>query len=199
MPNAPPAADVNDDPVTPDANVVPVNVPAGAITDAVLCAVTSPFAFVVNTGIAVDDPTDPEPLLTVANVVALPALVTSPVRFAFVVTVAAFPPIFNAVAVPVKFVATPLDGVPNAGVTSVGLFDKTTFPVPVGVFSPSTPALLYSKLPEVPPVIVVVPGAIDDATPPDELITPFEIVMVVPSGLTHPCTAVVAVVHADPP
>ena len=66
FPSAP--TEVNDDPVTPAASVVPVNVPAGAITAAVLCAVTNPLPFVVSTGIAVDDPTEPEPLLTVAKV-----------------------------------------------------------------------------------------------------------------------------------
>ena len=46
--------------------------------------------------------------------VALPEEVTTPVRLAFVVTVAAFPPIESPDAVPVKFVATPDEGVPRA-------------------------------------------------------------------------------------
>jgi len=47
------------------------------------------------------------------------------------VAVAAFPPIFNAVAVPVTLVITPEAGVPKAGVTSVGLVANTKEPVPV--------------------------------------------------------------------
>ena len=37
-------------------------------------------------------------------------------------------------AVPVKLVTTPDDGVPNAGVTSVGDVDNTTLPVPVVLY-----------------------------------------------------------------
>ena len=40
---------------------------------------------------------------------------------------------------PVKFVATPEAGVPNAGVTSVGEFDNTTLPVPVELVTPVPP------------------------------------------------------------
>jgi len=46
-----------------------------------------------------------------------------------VVAVAALPPMFNAVAVPVRFVATPDAGVPSAGVTSVGLVNVPPVPV----------------------------------------------------------------------
>ena len=59
--------------------------------------------------------------------VALPTLVTAPVRFALVVTLPAVKP----AAVPVMFVPTRADGVPSAGVTSVGEVDITTLPVPV--------------------------------------------------------------------
>jgi hypothetical protein len=45
------------------------------------------------------------------------------------------------------------------------------------------------------PLTVVVPGVIVVALPPDAVITPPEIVMVVPSGLTHPTCDVVAVVQ----
>jgi len=75
------------------------------------------------------------------RLVALPVEVTAPVRFALVVTVealvavAAFPPIFNAVAVPVTFVITPEAGVPKAGVTNVGLVANTAAPVPVSSVS----------------------------------------------------------------
>jgi membrane-associated phospholipid phosphatase len=63
--------------------------------------------------------------------VTLPVLVTTPVKFAFVLTVAAFPPIFKPLAVPVILVPTKVDGVPKAGLTSVGEVLMTTFPVPV--------------------------------------------------------------------
>ena len=56
------------------------------------------------------------------KVVELPEEVTSPVRLALVVTV----PAVNPEAVPVILVPTKAEGVPKAGVTSVGEFDKTT-------------------------------------------------------------------------
>ena len=40
---------------------------------------------------------------------------------------------------PVRFVATPDDGVPSAGVTNVGEVDKTTLPEPVEVVTPVPP------------------------------------------------------------
>jgi hypothetical protein len=40
-------------------------------------------------------------------------------------------PAVKPAAVPVRFVATPADGVPISGVTRIALFDITTFPVPV--------------------------------------------------------------------
>ncbi len=60
--------DVNDDDTTFDARVVPVNVPAGAITTDVPAAVINPLPLTVKFGIAVDDPKDPTFPLTVANV-----------------------------------------------------------------------------------------------------------------------------------
>ncbi len=74
--------EVSDDVTTFEAIVVPVSVPAGAITTAVVCAVTRPLPLVVSTGMAVDDPTEPGPELTVARVAAAapgPVAVTSPV------------------------------------------------------------------------------------------------------------------------
>jgi hypothetical protein len=47
---------------------------------------------------------------------------------------------------PVAFVSVPLEGVPSAGVTKVGLFDKTTFPVPVDVVTP-VPPLTTGRVP----------------------------------------------------
>ena len=75
----------------------------------------------------------------VDKVVELPEEVTSPVKLALVVTVAAFPPIFKAAAVPVILVPTKAVGVPKAGVTKVGEVDKTTSPVPVEVVVPVPP------------------------------------------------------------
>jgi len=66
-------------------------------------------------------------LVVATKVVALPTLVTSPVRLAFVVTVPAVKP----AAVPVMFVPTKAEGVPRAGVTRVGLVARTTEPEPV--------------------------------------------------------------------
>ncbi len=59
--------------------------------------------------------------------VALPTEVMSPVKFAFVVTLPAVKPD----VVPVTLVITPDEGVPKAGVTSVGLVANTAAPVPV--------------------------------------------------------------------
>ena len=52
---------------------------------------------------------------------------TSPVKFALVVTV----PAVKFAAVPEMFVPTNADGVPNAGVVSVGLVPNTNNPLPV--------------------------------------------------------------------
>ena len=61
------------------------------------------------------------------STVALPVDVTAPVKFAFVVTLPAVRP----EAVPVMFVPTKAEGVPNAGVTRVGEVANTKAPVPV--------------------------------------------------------------------
>jgi hypothetical protein len=66
-----------------------------------------------------------------ARVAALPELVTSPVKFALVVTLPAVRP----EAVPVTLVMTPDAGVPRAGVTNVGDVANTADPVPVSLVS----------------------------------------------------------------
>jgi hypothetical protein len=74
---------VREEVTTFDAKVVPVRVPAGAITTAVEAAVIRPFPFTVKIGIAVEEPKDPTFEFTVARVrVALPGpeAVPSPVR-----------------------------------------------------------------------------------------------------------------------
>jgi hypothetical protein len=75
--------------------------------------------------------------------VALPMLVTAPVRFALVVTL----PAVKLAAVPVMFVPTSADGVPSAGVTSVGLVLRTVAPVPVEIETP-VPPLTTGSTPE---------------------------------------------------
>tara|TARA_R110000868_G_scaffold392852_1_gene663650 strand:+ start:90 stop:386 length:297 start_codon:yes stop_codon:yes gene_type:complete len=63
---------VNDDPVTPAANVLPDNVLAGAMTAAVVMLVVKPLALIVTTGMAVLEPVTP----AVATVAKVPAAVT---------------------------------------------------------------------------------------------------------------------------
>ena len=75
--------EVSDEETTFDASVVPVNVPAGAITTLVEAAVIKPLPFTVNDGIAVELPNAPVLLFTVASVAATepgPVAVTSPVN-----------------------------------------------------------------------------------------------------------------------
>jgi hypothetical protein len=62
------------------------------------------------------------------------------------VAVAALPPIESPEAVPVMLVPTNAVGVPNAGVTKVGLVDRTTEPVPVAVVTPVPPDVTGSAL-----------------------------------------------------
>ena len=76
-----------------------------------------------------------------AIAVAFPVDVTTPVKFAFVVTVPAVKP----AAVPVMFVPTKVVGVPKFGVTNVGLVANTAKPVPVSSSNaPAKPAELVS-------------------------------------------------------
>jgi hypothetical protein len=81
------------------------------------------------------DVTAPVRLALVTTVAALPIEVTPPVKLAFVVTLPAVKPD----AVPVMFVPTKDVGVPRAGVTKVGLFDKTTATDPVDEVTPVPP------------------------------------------------------------
>ena len=78
-----------------------------------------------------------------ANVVVFPTEVTSPVRLALVVTLPAVRP----EAVPVMLVPTKAEGVPKAGVTSVGEVDKTTPPVPVEAEVDPVPPLATGSVP----------------------------------------------------
>ena len=74
----------------------------------------------------------------------MPTLDTSPVRFAFVVTL----PAVNPDAVPVIFVPTNVDGVPKLGVTNIGDVDNTTLPVPVDEVTP-VPPFATATVPEI--------------------------------------------------
>ena len=106
-------------PVTPVVRGNPValvNTPADGV----------PIFGVVKVGDACMTNVDPVPVCA-ATAVALPVLVIGPVRLALVVTV----PAVNPAAVPVIFVPTNALGVPNAGVTRVGLVANTAAPLPV--------------------------------------------------------------------
>ena len=103
-------------------NVTDVGVPSKGVTNVGLVANTK----------------EPEPVSSVVAVancadvnepkdVALPTEVIAPVKLALVVTLPAVSP----AAVPVIFVPTKAEGVPNAGVTRVGLVANTSDPVPV--------------------------------------------------------------------
>jgi hypothetical protein len=72
---------VIDDVTTLAASVVPVSVPAGAMTADDAAAVIRPLPLTVKLGIAVDEPNDPTLALTVANVVTklFAGVVISPV------------------------------------------------------------------------------------------------------------------------
>lgn len=92
---------------------VPVNVgeARGAFASRAVC---SPDVFAIDSAAS-------------AIAVALPVDVTTPVRFAFVVTVAAFPQILRAVAVPERLVAVIEDGVPPAPLNKTGAPAEPTF------------------------------------------------------------------------
>jgi len=95
--------EVSELPVTPAARVVPVSVPAGAITALPEAAVINPFAFTVIEGIEVLEPNEPTFEFTVAKVAAnepVPEPVTSEVSV--IVCVPVFvPDRFEPVTVPV--------------------------------------------------------------------------------------------------
>jgi hypothetical protein len=69
-----------------------------------------------------------------------------------VVAVAALPVVFWLSVGNVQLAKLPDAGVPKAGVTRVGLVDKTTSPVPVEVVTP-VPPLATDSVPEVPAII----------------------------------------------
>jgi hypothetical protein len=93
-----------------------------------------PRTGVIRVGLVFITNVEPVPVW-LATLVALPIEVIGPVKLALVVTLPAVKP----AAVPVMFVPTKAEGVPRAGVTSVGLLLKTTDPVPVLLVTPVPP------------------------------------------------------------
>jgi hypothetical protein len=93
------------------------------------------------------------------------------VKAPVVAVVAPTVPLMLIEAVPVKFVTTPLEGVPKAGVTNVGLVDRTTEPVPVEVVTP-VPPLATAKVPAtvIAPVVAVL--GVKPVEPKDSESTP---------------------------
>ena len=72
---------------------------------------------------------------------------------------------------PVALVRTMAVGVPRAGVTSVGLLDRTTEPVPVDVVTP-VPPLATARVPpsvRVPEVVMGPPVNVRPVVPPEPL------------------------------
>ena len=123
---------------------IPVRLALVTTVAALPTEVTPPVKLALVTTVAAlpTDVTPPVKLALVTTVAALPTDVTPPVKSALVVTLLAV----KAVAVPVMFVPTNADGVPRAGVTKVGLFDSTTFVVPVEDVTP-VPPLATARVP----------------------------------------------------
>ena len=130
----------------PKLGVTSVGEVANTLAPEPVSSVSAPASWAeVNEPSEVDFPTDvtaPVRLALVTTVAALPTEVTPPVKLAFVVTLPAVKPD----AVPVMFVPTSAVGVPSAGVTRVGLFDKTTATDPVDDVTP-VPPLATGRVP----------------------------------------------------
>ena len=119
-------------------SVTDVGVPSKGVTNVGLVANT--FApLPVSSVKAVDNCAD----VNEPHDVAFPTEVIAPVKFALVITLPAVSP----AAVPVIFVPTKAEGVPSAGVTNVGLVDRTTEPVPVDVVTPVPPLATGKAVP----------------------------------------------------
>ena len=116
---------------------VKVYVPVVSVLPLILVAVAAPRTGVTSVGVLAKT-LAPVPVSSVRAAArlaevkepsdaAFPTDVIAPVRLALVVTV----PAVNPAAVPVMLVPTSADGVPSAGVTSVGLVANTRDPLPV--------------------------------------------------------------------
>ena len=116
----------------------------------VACAVGTPVAGVPST------PAPNEPKV----VTLLPELVTAPERFAFVVTVAALPPMLKLAAVPVRPVPAPVKEVPVTVPLNVGL-DANDVALPEEVTTPVRLALVVTV--EALPVILALREEVDTA------------------------------------
>jgi len=119
----------------------------------VLAAVPVVFWFSVGNVQLVKLPEDGVPNAGVTNA-GLVARTTSPVPVDVVTPVPPraterVPVVPVKIGNPVAFAKLMLEGVPKAGVTSVGLFDRTTSPVPVDVVTP-VPPRATDKVPVVP-------------------------------------------------
>ena len=109
--------------------VVPLTVRSPLRTK--LVPVATPMSGVTSVGEVSMTKVVPVPVCA-ATEVAFPEEVIGPVKFAFVVTVAAEPVVFWFKVGNVQLVKSPLEGVPSAGVTSVGEVSMTkVVPVPV--------------------------------------------------------------------
>lgn len=106
------------------------------------------------------------------TVAALPTEVTSPVRLAFVVTVAALPQILSAVAVPVRLVAVIDDGVPPAQFNTTG--------------APAVPTLIARAVPTPVPSPVIEPTAGVTVVLLAAVIRPFALTVKVPAAVADP-------------
>jgi hypothetical protein len=71
---------------------------------------------------------------------------------------------------PVQLVSVPDVGVPNSGVTSVGLVDKTTLPVPVEVVTPVPPLATFNVPARVTTPLVAVEG-VKPVVPAENVVT----------------------------
>jgi hypothetical protein len=140
---------VSDEARTFAASVAPVSVPAGATTAAVPAAVMRPLPLTVKVGMAVDEPNEPVLPLTVARVVPFPTEVTSPVKLALVVTVAALPPIERLAAVPVRPVPAPVNDEPVTAPVAVTVLAVRALMDPVFANRLVVEAVVAKKLVEV--------------------------------------------------
>lgn len=146
---------VNDDVTTVELSVVPLSVPAGATTAAVVIPVVNPFALIVTTGMAVELPVVPA-VATDASVAADepgPVAVTSPVSA--VMPAAANAPVPMTPPGPDDVIAEPPPmasevevATPKVGVTKIGDVVAVSAPLPLRL-APNAVAMPVPK-PETP-------------------------------------------------
>ncbi len=86
---------------------------------------------------------------------------------------------------------------PNVGVTNVGEVVKATEPVPLLVYSPTTPALLNMTFPVEPPVIVLVPTIRFAVLPPPVAVMTLPVQVIIPPQLHAPLAPLIEVTTFD--